>query len=65
VSFPENTYSELIDYIAIFQHVYYFTKVKFVAAMSHLAILHKPELTRYFKEQMPGMAGSSQPTISH
>jgi hypothetical protein len=57
VTFPENVYSEFIDYVSVHPRMFYFTKVKFVAAMNHLIIMLKPEITKHFKEQMPGMTG--------
>ena len=56
-SFTEEVLNKFIDYVAYQPRLYCFNKVKFVAAMNHLIIVHRPAFTKHFAEDMPGMPG--------
>ena len=55
-SFTEEVLTKFIDYVAYQPRLYCFNKVKFVAAMNHLIIMHRPAFTKHFADSMPGMA---------
>ena len=56
-SFTEEIFNKFIDYVAYQPRMYCFNKVKFVAAMNHLIIVHRPAFTKHFTDDMPGMPG--------
>ena len=55
-NYPEDILSKFIDYVAYQPRLYAFGKVKFVAAINHLIIGLKPNITKHFQDAMPGMA---------
>ena len=55
VQASDTVQKQFIDYVAYHPNMFYFTKVKFVAAMYHLIIKFKPEIVNHLVEVMPGM----------
>ena len=55
-TFGEDLLTNFIDIVSYHPRIYSFSKTKFVAAMRYYAVKFRPQITRHFKEPMPGMA---------
>ena len=62
--FPDELLTQFVDYVSYHPNMHFFAKPKFCAAISHIIISLKPEISEFFKEQMPGMKGYTSSSVS-